>query len=334
MTVPSVVSPPHRSLVVLLALALMLIGTTTARAQESTPASSPGTDEARERNAAGEAFFAAGNFDSALVEFERVYDLLESNPNRYFVLYNIGQCHERLFRYDRAIEYYERYLAEGGPGAEDRATVEATIHTLEALLGIVVVTANVPAGEMWIDNQDIGPFDADHHEFHVPSGRHTIELRAEGFVPAQADVQVLARAQASTELTLRALSDYQGVEPWLFWTSAGVGAAALIAGAAFGITAVVQNSDANARCGNPMCTPTSVEAWRENNAALADSIRTNALVADVLYGTGALFAVTAFVLAFLTDWDGPAHADVATASLRFAPTGGPNGAGFSLTGSF
>jgi len=304
------------------------------RAQDS-----PETLEARERNASGEAFFEGENYESALVEFERVYELLDGSTSRYIVLFNIGQCHERLFRYDRAIEYYERYLVDGGPGAEDRATVDATIRALESLLGTVDVTANVPSGELWIDNRDVGLFDAEHHEFHVPSGGHTIEIRAEGFVPAQVEVHVLARARTSAALTLGELSDYQGLEPWLFWTSAGVGAAALIVGTVFGAIAFTQNSDANALCMNPECRPASSAAWEYNTLALVASIRSNVLVADVLYGVGGLFAVAALTLAFLTDWDGPTERgpsgeETSSVVLLFIPTAGPAGAGITLWGSF
>ncbi|MFO0684362.1 MAG: tetratricopeptide repeat protein [Sandaracinus sp.] len=303
-----------------------------ARAQEPT---SDAVTEARTRQAAGEAAFGAGNYESALVEFERVYELLEGRPMRYYVLYNIGQCAERMFRYDRAIAYYERYLEEGGPEAEDRATVEATIRALETMLGTISLTANVASGEVWIDQQDIGPFDATHHEFRVPSGRHTIELRADGYVPAQADVQVLARASATASLELHELSDYEGIEPWPFWTSSGIAVAAAVVGAVFGGIALQQNADAVARCGgDPMCRTTA--GWMENTEALAQSIRTNALVADVLYGTAGLFAVTSVVLAFLTDWDGPSarapHADGASAHLHLAPSVGPSVVGLTLSG--
>jgi hypothetical protein len=315
-----------------------------AAAQDTSPQTSsadaaPSTDprfvEARERNSAGEALFEAGNFGAALTEFERVYQLLDGSPSRYFVLYNIGQCHERLFRYDRAIEFYRRYLVEGGPEAEDRAEVDATVRGLEALLGTVEITANVPTAQLWIDDIEVGAFDAEHQAVRVPSGRHTVELRADGFVPAQREVQVLSRGRVSAALVLEELSDYEGVEPWLFWTSAGAGAAALVVGGVFGILAMTQSSDADARCPNAACDPATAEAWSENTVALRDSIQRNALIADILYGTGALFGVTALVLAFLTDWNGDEAPQSATRTrLLLLPSAAPGYVGVSLTGAF
>jgi hypothetical protein len=306
---------------------------------QSEPPPSDATAEARARQGAGEVAFTEGNYDSALVEFQRVYELLEGNPDRYLALYNIGQCAERMFRYGEAIVYYERYLSEGGPEAEDRATVEATIHTLEAMLGTIAVTANVAAGEIWIDAQDIGPFDAEHQEFRVPSGRHTIELRADGYVPAQADVQVLARASAATSLELHELSDYEGIEPWPFWTSAGLAVAAAGVGAIFGGMALGQHDGAVARCnGDIRCANAGVDAWMMNNDELVQSIQTNTLVADVMFGTAGLFAVIAVVLAFLTDWDGPsaraAHPDTPSVRLLLVPSASPGLTGLSLAGTF
>jgi len=302
---------------------------------EAAPSTEPRFVEARERNAAGEAFFEAGNFGAALTEFERVYQLLEGRPTRYFVLYNIGQCHERLFRYDRAIEFYRRYLVEGGPEAEARAEVDATVRGLEALLGTVEITANVPTAQLWIDDIEVGVFDAEHSAVRVPSGRHTIELRADGYVPAQREVQILARGRVSAALVLEELSDYEGVDSWLFWTSAGVGAAALVVGGVFGILAMTQSSDASARCPNAACDPATAEAWSENTVALRESIQRNALIADILYGTGALFGVTAVMLAFLTDWnDDETPESAARARILLLPSGAPGYAGVSLTGAF
>src|SRR5689334_23133066 len=73
----------------------------------------------------GEALFALGNYDAARSEFQQAYRLLAGHPRRYIVLHNLALCYERMFHYDDALAYYERYLSEGGPAAEDRAQIEA-----------------------------------------------------------------------------------------------------------------------------------------------------------------------------------------------------------------
>lgn len=315
----------------------IVLGLAPAAAAQITaaPSTDPRFVEARERNTAGEALFAAGNFDAALTEFERVYQLLEGRPSRYLVLYNVGQCHERRFRYDRAVEFYRRYLEEGGPNAEDRGAVDATVRGLEALLGTVEITANVPMAQLWIDDIEVGTFDAEHRTVRVPSGRHTIELRTGGYVPGRLEIQVLARGRVSASLLLEKLSTYKGARQWLFWTTAGVGAAALAGGGAFGIVALSQSDDAKARCPNASCDPATAEAWSANTADLRESIRRNALFADILYGTGVLFGVTALVLAFLTDWNGDKPPNSAThARVVLMLSGSPGYASISLTGPF
>ncbi len=47
-----------------------------------------------------------GNHEAAIVEFDTSYKLVP-RPN---TLYNLGLVHEKLFRYDQAIDYYELYL--------------------------------------------------------------------------------------------------------------------------------------------------------------------------------------------------------------------------------
>ena len=63
---------------------------------------------------------------------QRVYELLEGNENQYVVLYNLGRVYEELFQYDRAIEAYERYIAESPEDAADRADAQASEDPLQA----------------------------------------------------------------------------------------------------------------------------------------------------------------------------------------------------------
>lgn len=123
-----------------------------AAAAQSTPLGSERAAwiEARRLTGRAEASFAAGNFEAALVDFARSYELLERHARRYVVLNNLAVCHERLFRYHEALRYYERYLSEGAADAEDRKAVAAVLATLRSLLGTVQVDADVPA-EVWLD---------------------------------------------------------------------------------------------------------------------------------------------------------------------------------------
>ena len=60
--------------------------------------------QARAIVAAAEPLFIAGHYSAALAEYSRAYEVLEGHPRQYWVLHNLAACHERLFRYDVALE--------------------------------------------------------------------------------------------------------------------------------------------------------------------------------------------------------------------------------------
>lgn len=78
---------------------------------------------ARDRYSKGVAFFYAGNYQGALLEFEGAYAAMAAPT----VLFNIGTCLEKLDRLDEAIDVLERFLETSPTGtraAEARARVE------------------------------------------------------------------------------------------------------------------------------------------------------------------------------------------------------------------
>lgn len=84
-------------------------------------------DEARRWFETGRERYQAGQWREALDSFQRAYDLTRSPE----ILFNIGQCADRL-RLDReAVTAFELYL-ERLPQAPDRASVEARIRVLRA----------------------------------------------------------------------------------------------------------------------------------------------------------------------------------------------------------
>lgn len=308
-----------------------------AEPQDEAPTTpdTPQLVEARQHIASGEAFLEAENYDAALVEFQRAYDLLEGNPIRFIVLFNIGQCHERMFRYDLALDFYRRYLAEGGENAEDRATVEATIRTLDGLLATLIITSNVPNAEVWVDQRQVATLSADNHEVRIPGGVHSVELRQRGYVPEQQQVQVAARSRTDVTFTLARMSDeYKGISPWLFWTAGGVAIACALAGGVVGVLALTENQSLQARV-DDVTNPDRFTITDADN----QRVRSLALGADILFGAAVLFGATAFTIAFLTNWgDGSdtAHGRAAAtvARVSFAPAIGPTSAGLSVAGTF
>ena len=288
-------------------------------------APSPGIAEARRHFEQGRALFDSGNFDAALPEFERAYELMGGRPERYILLFNLGQCHERLFRYDAALGYYRRYLEEGGPQAQDRALVDGTIRALEGLLATIRVRSNVPRAEVWIDDRRVGTSPGD---IRIPGGRHLVELRAPGFLPSRQEVLVPGRATRDLAFVLEALHRRQGIHPAYFWTAAGVALASGIVGGVFGGLALGARADVDARLADPVARYDVSEQDQQD-------IRRTALTADIFYAGAALFGVGATVLVFLTDWRrGSGEASGARAALGVGPLFLGRSTGVQVMGAF
>jgi tetratricopeptide (TPR) repeat protein len=263
-----------------------------APAPEEQPAS---VTEARARVARGEELFAAGNYDAALAEFQQAYDVIGEHPNRYLVLYNIGQCHERSFRYDQALRFYRQYLREGGEGAEGRADVETAITRLEGLLATVRVDVNVPGAEVWVDERPLGTAPG---SVRIPPGLHTIEVRATGHLSARQEVQIAAGGERSISFTMERVPErYRGLHRAYFWASAGTAAACLVTGVGLGIAAFRANGELEDRLDDER------ERWDVTQVEI-DEVGTLALAADIMYASTAVFTITSVILALMTDWHG------------------------------
>lgn len=294
-----------------------------ARAQDP-----PNVVEAREHLNRGTQLLEQENYDAALAEFERAYEIVGEHPARHLILYNIALAHERMFRYDLALEYYNRFLAEAPPDAPQRAEVQGTIRTLENFLATVQIQSNV-AAEVWVANRQVGTAPG---TIRIPAGRHTIELRAQGYTDGRREIQIAARETQTLSFTLSELaSQYRGISPVFFWGATGLAIAAALAGGGVGIGAVLRRGDVDAQLGD--------DALRRDGDALEAArrdIETLALTADILFGTAGVFAITAVVLAFLTDWGGaPASsATESAAALELSPFAGPSGVGLGLGGTF
>ena len=87
----------------------------------------------------GKAYFNLGKFREAIGEFEKSYILFKAPE----ILFMIGQCHNQLSDYRRAVHFYKTYLAEK-PDAKNKDDVEAMIVELEAKIGGRVAAKPAP----------------------------------------------------------------------------------------------------------------------------------------------------------------------------------------------
>jgi tetratricopeptide (TPR) repeat protein len=126
-----------------------------------------------------------GNHEAAIVEFEASYELVP-RPN---TLYNLGLVHEKLFRYDQAIGYYELYLARAPKDDPDLDAVMQAKERLQNLLGQVHIKSS-PQADVWLDGRRLGQAPG---TFSIPAGRHVLELRKDGYLPARRQLTVASR---------------------------------------------------------------------------------------------------------------------------------------------
>ncbi|MEM1414554.1 MAG: tetratricopeptide repeat protein [Myxococcota bacterium] len=305
--------------------ALLVVAPAAAQEAPEDPRADATLVEAQERLERGQALFDEENYDAALAEFQAAEVLLAEHPALYLVLYNIGKTYEVLFRYDQAMTYYRRYLAEGGAEQEDAPEVRAKIQLLEGLLGTIRIAVNLSAYEVWIDDQLVGE---NKTEVLVPGGNHLVEIRAEGHNPEQQEVQVPARA--TRELSFELEEQFEGLPPGYFWASAGLAVAAVAVGGVFGVRALTERNDYDD------CVSQSASDLACNGAEVQESIGDNARNADIMFGVGGLFAVGAVVFAVFTEWggDGDGDAEPDATEVRLVPAGSPSSAGLVLEGRF
>ncbi len=140
-----------------LILAAALVASQAPAWAAPTAAPAPGQDavtEARARFNRGVALYRQANFDAALVEFRRAYELA---PN-FRILFNIGQASYELHKYAVAQRAFEQYLAEGGAhlDARRKAEVDAELQKLRVLVGHVAIVVSAPGAEVFVDDVLVG----------------------------------------------------------------------------------------------------------------------------------------------------------------------------------
>lgn len=156
--------------------------------------------EARERFDHGVSLYDEGDFEAALAEFLRAYEIA---PN-YAVLFNIGQAQAQLRRYPEAVASFERYLEEGGDGvpARRRREVEGELARVRRLVGRILVTTDPRAeASVYVDGTEVGRIPSD-EAFIVSAGQHDVEVRAEGYLAARRSVTVAGGAEVVVDASL------------------------------------------------------------------------------------------------------------------------------------
>jgi hypothetical protein len=130
--------------------------------------------------------YADDNFGGALVHFQRVYKQ-SKNPR---VLFNIGVCQKNLKRYAQAISTWEKQLAFRDKLIErDIKKLEQAIGALQEFVSTVEVKADEAGAKLYINGELVGetPFVT---PIPIDVGEQKLELKKEGFVPAEKAIAV------------------------------------------------------------------------------------------------------------------------------------------------
>jgi len=112
---------------VLVSTAVSLLLAATQPASSPPPSGASAEDRAVVYFHQGMRDYKDGRFREAINEFLKADHLKPGAA----LMYNVGQCYEKLGDTTNAIRYYRAYL-ERDPAASDRKAVEATIRNLEA----------------------------------------------------------------------------------------------------------------------------------------------------------------------------------------------------------
>ena len=308
-------------------------GAAPALAQPIGPVSPAQKDTARRSYRAAELKFNEGDYAAALSYFEQAEATVPIPTTKY----KIAVCQDRLGHVSEALRWYKAFLDASPPASMGEAIADARAR-LSALGGaapggaaagqirVSVTPAGAPGLTFVIDGgapQLAAPL------LSVPPGHHRLVVRADGFDPVAAELDVSVASPIEVRIALRpsgAAGPQQPGAPPLApvgyaeprsnvpaFVVLGVAGAAAVVGTAFGVLALKDKSAFNA-------TPTT---------SLADQTQTAARVSDISFGVALACGVTSAVLLLVNS----AHAREQAASRGFvAPFFLPRGGGGAALG--
>ena len=269
-------------------------------------------DQARKHFGQGLKLYKDGDFDAALVQFERAY-AIKSN---FKVLYNIAQCYFELRQYVEARDTLARYVKDGAGSIDPdrKAAVENDLNELQRRIAHLKLTVNVNGATVYIDGKKAGVTPLS-NPIDVNEGQRTISVEAPDHGSKQRVVRLAGGEEQQVSLEFERATpnapvtgnsgprvDGSGTTPSNglgagFWVT-GIGALALGAGAGVSGYLALQAQDDRSRDLERLgVTSTELEDARSKAKALA-------LTTDILAGSAIVCVGIATVL-FITHDSGP-----------------------------
>lgn len=187
----------------LVTLAATLLVAENVHAQPARPATSapPTPSEAEVRFQRGLELFNVRNYEGALAEFQRSYEL----SGMAGLLYNLARTYQALGRYPEAARAIERYLREASDlSAERRAEVEGMLTQTRSFIARIDLRIEPADAHVAVTLDGDAVQDPQCAEgLAVGPGRHAIEATGEGWQTASASVVLASGDRREVRLTLR-----------------------------------------------------------------------------------------------------------------------------------
>jgi len=293
-------------------------------------------ERARVHYERGLQLFNEENYDAALFEFERAFELAPS----YKILYNMGRIQRQQNNYAAAMRSYERYLREGGTAvpADRRKEVEGELAILKPRVALVTVKVNVDGADVYSDDIPVCTATIESScvgkspllsPIIVNGGRHKITATKQGYAPATSLVSVVGSDTIEVKLDLVSYDRpaAPAANPWtvptiIGWTATG---AALITTGIFGVLALNAKDKQEAKLTDPTATQDDLKSARDKTQTLSGVTDALGITTIVFAGVSTYFTVR-MVGAKHKEGDKPSTA--ATADLKVSPTG------FTAVGTF
>jgi tetratricopeptide (TPR) repeat protein len=274
----------------------------------ATPGESLEVVQARKHFSQGLKLYKEGDFDAALVQFERAYAV---KPN-YKVLYNIAQSYFELRQYVEARDALTRYIKDGGDSidAERRSSVENDLTELQRRIAHLKLVVNVQGASVYVDGKKVGTTPLP-QAVDVSEGQRTVSVESS----ERGSKQRVVRVAGGEELTIEVAFDdgskatVSGAKASVttettksgglgtgFWIT-GISALALGAGAGVtGYLALKSEKDHDDQLNTVPISQSDLDDSR-------DQTKTLALTTDILAGGAIVFAGIATVLLITHDSD-------------------------------
>lgn len=181
-----------------------------ACAQGGAPPSKAAVDEAKRRFQRGRELYEENDFQGALVEMRRAYELAPT----YRLLFDIGQVYYQLQDYPSALRSFTQFLQDGKSeiAPQQREEVQREIEKLKGRVATLRITATRPDAEIAIDDVPVGKAPLP-EPILVSPGRRKISATLKGYAPATRTVEIAGQETQDVSLELVELGAGAGPAP-------------------------------------------------------------------------------------------------------------------------